>query len=467
MSIKKVSIFEKNSLVDVPVMELFNWHRNPGALERYCPPWDPIKVLESGGSMDPGSRVLLKMKAGPFSYRWLAEHKELAEGESFMDEQIKGPFQEWRHTHLFKAIDKKSSRLTDKIEYRLPLHGLLSRLPFLNIDKKLERIFNYRHRLISGDLKCHVGSGVKPPLKIVISGSSGLIGTALLPFLTTGGHRVIRLVRREPVPGKDESYWDPYKKIIDKDAINGADAVVHLSGDNIGQGPWTDKKKKLIVKSRMLPTSFIAETCASVKKPPGVFMSASAIGYYGSRGDEMITEESGAGTGFLPETCTGWESAAMPAVNKGIRTLFLRLGVVLSPEGGALKRLLLPFSIGAGGRIGEGEQYMSWITIDDLLGALLHLISHKKISGPVNLVSPGPVTNREFTSILSRILKRPAFFHLPGLLIKIVFGEMGRAVLLGSTRVTPKKLLNSGYEFRNPGLEGALRYILGRDNYSE
>jgi uncharacterized protein (TIGR01777 family) len=402
------------------------------------------------------------MKAGPVSYRWLAEHKELAENESFMDAQVRGPMAEWRHNHLFESLDKKSSRLTDRIEYRLPLHGLFSRLPFMNIDKKLERIFSYRHRLISGDLKCHAASGLKPPLKIVISGSSGLIGSALVPFFTTGGHRVTRLVRRKPVPGKNESYWDPYKKIIDKDIINGADAVIHLSGDNIGQGLWTDKKKKLIIESRMVPTSLIAETCAGVKKPPGVFISASAMGYYGHRGDEILTEESGPGSGFVPEVCTGWEAAAAPAVEGGVRTLFLRLGVVLSPEGGALKRLLLPFSMGAGGRIGEGRQYMSWLTIDDVLGAVLHLISHKKISGPVNLVTPGPVTNREFTRILSRVLKRPAFFHLPGPLIKTIFGEMGREILLGSTRVNPGKLLNSGYEFRHPDLEEALRYILGR-----
>jgi uncharacterized protein len=462
MSGKKVGIFKKSSVFDVPVKDLFNWHRNAGALERYSPPWDPVEVIEKHGSIEPGSRVLLKMKGGPFSYRWLAEHRELAEGESFTDEQLQGPFAEWRHSHIFEALHRKSSRLTDRIEYRLPFHGLLNRLPFLNINGRLERIFNYRHRLISGDLKAHAASGIKTPLKIVISGSSGLIGSALVPFLTTGGHHVTRLVRRKPVPERNESYWDPYKKIIQKDVINGADVVIHLSGDNIGQGLWTGKKKKLIVESRMVPTSFIAETCAGVKSPPGVFISASAMGYYGSRGDEILTEESGPGNGFVPEVCSVWEDAAAPAVKRGIRTLFLRLGVVLSPEGGALRRLLLPFSLGGGGRIGNGEQYMSWITIDDVLSAILHLISHEKISGPVNLVTPGSVTNREFTRVLSHVLRRPAFLHLPQFLIKTIFGEMGREILLGSTRVRPVKLEDSGYEYRNPDLENALRYILGR-----
>ncbi len=462
MSGEKIAVYEKSSVIDVPVKSLFNWHGNPGALERYSPPWDPVKVLENDGSIEPGSRVLLRMKAGPFPYRWLAEHRELAEGESFTDEQIRGPFAEWRHRHLFEALDKRSSRLTDRIEYRLPLHGLLSRLPFMNINKRLERIFTYRHRLIGEDLRNHIASGL-PPLKIVISGSSGLVGSSLAPFLTTGGHRVTRLVRRKPVQGKNESYWDPYKKIIDRDIFNGADAVIHLSGDNIGSGLWTKEKKKIILESRIVPTSLIAETCAGVRKPPGVFISASAMGYYGSRGDEVLTEESGPGSGFLPEICTRWEASAAPAEKKGIRTLFMRLGVVLSPEGGALKRLLLPFSLGAGGRIGNGKQYLSWITIDDLLGALLHIISKEKISGPVNLVTPNPVTNREFSRILSRVLKRPAFFHLPRFLIEAVFGEMGREVLLGSTRVKPVKLEDSGYKFRNPGLEDALRYILGRN----
>ncbi len=462
MSRKKADIFEKSSLVNVPVKDLFNWHRNPGALERCSPPWDPVEVLESDGSIDPGSRVLLRMKAGPVSYRWLAEHKELNDNKSFTDEQLEGPFTLWRHKHLFETVDKRSSRLTDRIEYRLPFTGLLNNLPFMNINKKLERIFGYRHRLIRGDLKSHAVSGIKHPLKIVISGSSGLIGSALVPFLTTGGHHVTRLVRRKPVPGKNQSYWDPYEKIIDKDVINGADVVIHLSGDNIGQGRWTGKKKKLIIESRMVPTSLMAETCAGVKKPPGVFISASAMGYYGHRGDEILTEESGPGSGFVPEVCTGWEEAAAPAVKRGIRTLFIRLGVVLSPAGGALKKLLLPFSMGAGGRIGTGEQYMSWLTLDDVLGALLHLISHERISGPVNLVTPGPVTNREFTRILSRVLKRPAYLPLPRFLIETIFGEMGREVLLGSTRVRPAKLEDSGYEFRNPDLEDALRFVLGR-----
>lgn len=461
MSRKNFNVYKKSSVINFTAGDLFNWHRNPGALERYSPPWDPVKVLENDGSIELGSRVLLRMKAGPFSYRWLAEHKDLVEGKSFTDEQLKGPFVAWSHKHLFEALDKRSSRLTDRIEYRLPFHDLFNRFPFMNVNKKLERIFTYRHRLISGDLGSHAASGL-PPLKIVISGSSGLVGSSLVPFLTTGGHRVIRLVRRKPVEGENESYWDPYKKIMDRDIFNSADAVIHLSGENIGSGLWTGRKKKIILESRMTPTSFIAEVCAGAKKPPGVFISASAMGYYGSRGDETLMEDSHPGRGFLPEVCTRWEASAEPAVKKGIRTLSMRLGVVLSPEGGALKRLLLPFSLGTGGRIGKGEQYMSWITIDDLLGAVLHLISKEKISGPVNMVTPNPVTNREFTQALSQVLKRPAHFHLPGFLINAVFGEMGREILLGSTRVRPGKLEDSGYEYRHPDLEDALRYILGR-----
>ena len=296
-------------------------------------------------------------------------------------------------------------------------------------------------------------------MRILVTGATGLVGSALIPLLAGGGHEVARLVRSAPGPG--DIQWDPDAGVLEAAALEGFDGVIHLAGENIASGRWNAAKKRRIKESRVRGTRLLAETLAGLGRPPGVLVSASAVGFYGDRGDEELTESSPAGSGFLSEVCREWEEATKPAEAKGIRVVHARLGVVLSRDGGALGKMLTPFRLGAGGIIGNGRQYMSWITLDDTVAALGHLLAMETASGPVNLVAPAPVTNREFTTVLGRVLRRPTLFPLPGFVARVVLGEMADALLLASTRVRPANLLDSGYAFRHGSLEEGLRHVLG------
>jgi uncharacterized protein (TIGR01777 family) len=297
-------------------------------------------------------------------------------------------------------------------------------------------------------------------MKVLISGATGLIGSALIPVLVGGGHEITRLTRS---PGSGGGVgWNPDAGEIDTSRLEGHDAVVHLAGENIGEGRWTREKKRRILESRTRGTRLLAEILASLPEPPDVMVSASAVGYYGDRGNELLSEESGAGSDFLAEVCKAWEAAADPAREAGIRVVHPRNGVVLSTEGGALARLLPVFKLGGGGRIGGGRQWSSWIAMDDVVGAIVHALTHDSVEGPVNLVSPNPVTNVEFTRVLGKILNRPTIFPLPAPAARLMLGEVADALLLASQRVEPAKLKEVGYEFRYPELEGALRHLIGR-----
>jgi uncharacterized protein (TIGR01777 family) len=298
-------------------------------------------------------------------------------------------------------------------------------------------------------------------MRILITGSSGLIGSALALFLSEHGHAVVRLVRSQPRKREEEVHWDPAAGRLDPTDLQGLDAVVHLAGENISQR-WTREKKVRIRDSRVKGTRLLAESLARLSRPPAVLVSASAVGYYGDCGDQVLREESPSGRGFLSEVCREWEAATEPAARKGIRVVNLRTGVVLSARGGALARMLLPFRLGLGGRIGTGKQYLSWIALDDLVGVIVHALTHDALQGPVNAVSPNPVTNLEFTKILGRVLHRPTLFAIPAFALRLVFGRMVDELLLASARVEPARLLESGYVFRYPELEGALRYLLGK-----
>jgi hypothetical protein len=302
-------------------------------------------------------------------------------------------------------------------------------------------------------------------MRILVTGSTGLIGSALVPFLTASGHSVTRLTRSKNFSGdklgESVAYWNPDARKIDPAVFEGHDAVVHLAGENVA-GLWTQEKKKRIRKSRVEGTRLLSRSLAELGKPPKVLVCASAVGYYGNRGDEILTEESESGEGFLAEVCREWEEACEPTRKKGIRVVNLRIGLVLSPEGGALKTMLPPFRLGVGGTIGSGNQYISWISIDDMVGIIHHAINQENLNGPVNSVAPNPVTNREFTKTLAWVLGRPSFLSVPEFAIRLLTGEMAEEMLLASTRAVPKKLLDSGYKFRYPELEGALRHLLGR-----
>jgi uncharacterized protein len=294
--------------------------------------------------------------------------------------------------------------------------------------------------------------------RIAVAGASGLVGKALCTALEADGDRVVRLVRREAA-GSNEVTWDPARGRLDAAALEGIDAFVHLSGESIAGARWTRARKRSIVESRTVTTRLVSATLAKLGSKPAL-VAASAIGFYGDRGGEWVDETSRPGHGFLAEVCVEWERAADAAREAGLRVVNARIGVVLDPEGGALATMLLPFRLGLGGRLGSGTQYLSWITLDDLVGALRHCIVSATLLGPVNAVAPAPVTNAELTRALARALNRPAFMTVPAAILHLALGEAADELLLGGARVSSRKLESSGYRFRDPELDAALRRIL-------
>lgn len=452
--------FERRTRLEAPAEEVYRWHARPGAFERLSPPWDP-PVVESrtGGIEDAGARVVLRV--GPLGQRWVAEHYAAVPGREFRDRQIAGPFALWEHTHRMIPEGPEACTLEDRIEYALPAGAAGDALGGRAVRALLERMFAYRHRVTADDLVAHVACRGGRAMRVAITGSSGLVGSALVPFLTAGGHEVVRLVRRAP-RREDEVRWDPEARTIDAAALEGLDAVVNLSGANIADRRWSTARKALLRSSRLVSTRLLAETLAGLKRKPKVLVSFSAVGCYGNRGDAWLTEKDAPADDFLGRLSVEWEKAAEPAVTAGIRVVHPRVGIVLGPAGGALGKMLLPFKAGVGGVLGAGTQYMSWIAIDDLLGVLHHLLDRPKLEGAVNAVAPEPVTNALFTKTLGRVLGRPTLVPAPAFALRLAFGEMADAALLASTRVRPARLEASGYRFRFPDLEGALRHLLGR-----
>jgi uncharacterized protein len=298
---------------------------------------------------------------------------------------------------------------------------------------------------------------------VLVTGSSGLIGSALVPALSAAGHRPLRLVRSGAGPASGVLRWDPDRGAIDGAGIEGVGGVVHLAGEGIGERRWSAAQKSRILESRTKGTDLLARTLAGLEHPPSTLVSASAVGYYGDRGDDVLTEASRPGDDFLARVCTKWEAATTPASEAGIRVVVVRTGIVLSRRGGVLKRLLTPFRMGAGGRIGSGRQYMSWIGIDDQVGAILRALGQAGLAGPVNATAPGPVTNAEFTATLGRVLRRPTLLPTPLLPLRLRYGsELVEHLLVGGQRVVPERLEADGYRFAHPTLEGALRDLLAR-----
>ena len=296
-------------------------------------------------------------------------------------------------------------------------------------------------------------------MKIVVSGATGLIGSSLVSFLQEKGHEVHKLVRSRANLGENEIAWDPDHGVIDSSFLKGMDAMIHLAGENI-LGRWTEAKKEKIWKSRVEGTRQLCEVLSALQHPPSIFISASAIGYYGNRGEETLTEESAKGEGFLSDVCAEWERSSLILQEKGIRTFALRFGMVLSSRGGALKQMLPLFKLGLGGVLGSGKQWMSWIALEDVLRVIEFALHQKSLAGPVNVVSPFPVTNFAFTKTLGCILHRPTFMGVPTFAVKVMFGELGKEVFLSSERVLPAKLQEAGFSFAYPELEGALKHMI-------
>lgn len=436
--------FEHRSVFDGSLDDVFAWHARPGAIHRLMPPWQPVKVARETESLRDGTAVL----AMPGGLKWVAEHRPdgYEANRRFTDvlaTPVLGSLVRWRHSHEFAAEGDGRTSVTDRVETRVP-------------ERFVREMFGYRTRQLAGDLAAHAALGSRP-LTVAVTGASGLIGTALCAFLSTGGHRVIRLVRHDP--GPSDRLWrtdDPAP-----DLLEGVDALVHLAGESIA-GRFTKAHKQAVHDSRVGPTRRLAELAA--RSGLAVFVSASAVGFYGSdRGDEELTEDSERGSGFLADVVVDWEAATAPALAGGSRVVLVRTGIVQSPKGGSLHLQRPLFEAGLGGRLGSGRQWTSWIGIDDMLDIYLRAMVDESLEGPVNAVAPEPVRNSEYTKVLARVLHRPAVLPVPGFGPALLLGREGASeVAAASQRVLPARLTAAGHRFRYADLESALRHVLGR-----
>ncbi|MFF3222921.1 TIGR01777 family oxidoreductase [Nocardia suismassiliense] len=443
---------ECSSVVAAPRSEIFEWHARPGAFARLAPPWQPVSVLAEADSLADGRAVL----GLPGGLRWVAKHDPAGYDppQRFVDRIAvdglgslpAGLLLRWRHTHDFEIVDDTHTRVVDRVESPVPAFTL-------------RPMFDYRYRQLADDLAAHadaarVGFTAKT---IAVTGASGLVGSALTAFLSTGGHTVLRLVRHAPQAG--ERQWDPDDPA--PDLLDGVDAVVHLAGASIA-GRFTDEHKQAIVDSRIGPTEQLAALAARAGVP--TFVSASAIGYYGyDCGDDRLPEDASRGDGFLADVVDAWEAATSPAADGGVRVVKVRTGIVQSPRGGTLRLLRPLFATGLGGRIGDGEQWLSWIGIDDLVDIYYRALWDNAVSGPVNAVAPQPVRNSEYTHVLAGVLRRPALLPVPEFGPALLLGGQGaRELAVASQRVVPAVLDKAGHRFRTPDLASALKHLLGR-----
>lgn len=444
-----------SSVVDAPQEDVFAWHTRPGAFARLSPPWQAMQLKSEATSLRDGRAEL----ALPGGLRWVAQHQADAYDppRRFVDKIASGrpasvpaalAFR-WKHIHDFEAVDATHTRMTDRVETPVPGHFL-------------RPMFAYRHRQLADDLAAHRRARAQGlgPLTVAITGASGLVGSALTAFLSTGGHQVVRLVRHAPTKS-DERQWnpdDPHPELF-----AGVDAVIHLAGATIA-GRFTDGHRQAIRDSRIEPTRRIAELIAEADSGPRILVSASAVGFYGyDRADEVLTETSERGGGFLADVVADWEDALAPAEQSGVRVVRIRTGIVQSPRGGTLRLLRPLFAAGLGGRVGDGQQWLPWIGIDDLVDVYHRAIWDSRLSGPVNAVAPEPVRNAEYTDTLGHVLHRPTVLPVPTLGPRLLLGDQGaRELACASQRAIPAVLTAADHPFRHPHLDQALRHVLGR-----
>lgn len=455
--------FRYEQRLSFPVDDVFAWHMRPRALERLMPPWENARVADRSGGIEDGGRVHVRIRRGPVTMDWRLRHTAFESGKRFRDEQESGPFASWAHTHEFEPADDGGTVLRDSIEWEPPLGPAASVFAGPVVERELGRLFAFRGRRLAHDLGRHHARKGRS-LVVAVTGASGFVGRALCDFLATGGHSVLPVVRRKADPSKGEIHWDPMEGRIDGERLEGADAVVHLAGESLSGGRWTPAKKKAIWKSRVAGTRVLVKALNALRDPPRVLVSASAIGVYGNRGAGRIDETSKPGKGFLPDLCQVWEAEANKATRSGIRVVNLRAGLVLSPAGGALGTMLLPFKLGVGGRLGSGRQYVSWIDHDDFVALIFHALVAPEVRGPLNATAPHPVPNATFTTVLGRVLKRPTVLPVPSLAVKGLFGEMGTTLLLEGARVLPGVARGTGFPFVFQGLEESLAHQLGQKN---
>ncbi len=451
-------------VLPVPPSEAFRWHERPGAFERLAPPWEDVRVVSRSGGIQDGAEVRLKVQKGPVSLDWHLRHSDYVPGKQFVDEQISGPFDSYRHVHRFLPGEEAGTTLLeDELTWEVPLGAAGELVGGGRVQKDLDRTFRFRHARMLQDLHLHEQYRDTPPKRVAITGASGLVGKALTHLLTTGGHEVVPMVRsRAAAEAGNGVYWSIEDGVVDEEGLTGVDALVHLAGEPINAVRWTEEKKKAIRESRVQGTRLLSRTVAQLPGGPGALICASAVGYYGNRKDEVVTEETGRGKGFLAETVEAWEAASRRAEGAGIRVARIRFGLVLSPDGGALPKMLWAFKSGLAGRIGSGKQYVPWIDLDDVTGILYHAVMNPRVKGVLNGTAPNPVTNATFTDILGRILHRPTVLPVPKLAVRAALGQMGDELLLQGQRARPVQTEASGYRFRYRDLEESLRHQLGR-----
>ncbi|GAB4555088.1 MAG: TIGR01777 family oxidoreductase [Phycisphaerales bacterium] len=456
----KTFTFEKRSALPVDRQAAFAWHDRPGAFERLTPPFEPVTLVEHTGGIRDGARVVIRIKNGPIAIHWHAHHEGYDPPSMFVDVQEKGPFAYWRHEHRFEAGDAGHAVMHDHVTFAPPL-GPLGRLGLPVIRKKLERMFAYRHDTLAHDLADHARFADQGPRTFVVTGASGLVGTQLCAFLSTGGHKVRRMVRTNADTGAGRYLWDPLTGDFDPSALDGADAVIHLAGESVFALRWSASKKRSILESRERGTRTVAD---AIRAHGGVstLISASAVGYYGDVPQGDVDERAPKGEGFLADVCEAWEAPARELNRDGVRVVTARIGVVLSPAGGALATMRTPFALGLGGPIGSGRQGFPWVSIDDTVRALHWCAMRSDLSGPVNLVAPETITQRAFASALGRVLRRPAVLPAPAPMLKLLAGELAREVFLKGAAVVPRTLLDSGFVFRDDRASSALARLLGR-----
>ena len=456
----KILRFQKTAKAPVHRQRLWDWHMSPGAFERLSPEWQRLIPLNIPDSPREGATAEFALKNGPLKLKWLARIGPVESPYRFVDTQEKGPFASWKHEHKMDESASNESMLTDVVTFSLPW-GLGS-IPFARKRAlaELERLFRFRHDRMLMDLKRFPDSLQGSGLSVLVSGSSGLVGKRLVPYLRTLGYEVRELSRRG---GKKGIYsWDPDSGRIDAGALDGVDAVIHLAGENIAGGRWTAERKKRIMDSRVNGTRTLVQAIEASTTPPSVLVCASGVNYY-AMGPGSHGEADPMGEGFLAEVCANWEAEAMRARTTGTRVVCMRTGIVLDPLGGALGKMLPAFLAGMGGPIGSGKQGFSWIAMDDLLDLYEWSIWNPHLDGPLNAVHPEPVSQRTFSRVLASVLHRPSAIPLPESAVKLLFGQMGTETLLADLTVLPVKALELGHQFRFENLQDALSFMLGKE----
>ncbi|MDQ8186917.1 TIGR01777 family oxidoreductase [Pelagicoccus sp. SDUM812002] len=434
--------------------ELFDWHGSPGAFGRLAPPWQYMEVLREDPGLTEGKRIELKMGTPLGKREWHARHTQCELGKSFTDVQEKGPFKSWTHRHVFEPRGLGESDLVDSIEYEMPIGEIGDSI----VSGQLKKSFAFRHWITRRDLELKRALPDFRTLKVAITGGSGFLGTQLKHLLGAQGHEVFVVTRSKD--SDSDIRWDPAEGEIELSRLEGLDAIVHLAGESLTSGRWSEERKKRLWSSRVDTTDFLVDAIGRLERPPSVLLSGSGIGIYGSDPEKIFTEEAARGEGFLAELCEAWEAAASRAETVDTRVCFLRTGVVIDPRGGALEKMLPAFKFGAGGPLGDGQQWFPWVALEDWIGAVNWLLLARGAKGPVNLVAPGVVRQKEFARILGKALSRPSFLPAPKFALRTLLGEMADAALLSSIHAKPNQLETLGYPFAFAKLDELFSKVL-------